>query len=91
MAEQFETKVQRWGNSQGVRIPKEICDAVGITVGDRIVITYDSGVVQLRPAEERPRYRATRKVNIAALLDGYDGEYRGEEWLPGAVGAEVVA
>ena len=89
--ERAQTTLQKWGNSQGVRIPKELCEQAGITVGSPVVIEYDSGVISIRAVRERPRYAPARKVDLDELFAGYEGVYRGEEWLDSRVGDEGVA
>ena len=37
-----ETKLVKWGNSQGVVIPKRLCEHLGIRIGDPIRIEVDS-------------------------------------------------
>ncbi|MEK6299590.1 MAG: AbrB/MazE/SpoVT family DNA-binding domain-containing protein [Acidobacteriota bacterium] len=35
------SKVQQWGNSQGVRLPKNVLDLAHIAVGDEVEILVD--------------------------------------------------
>ena len=35
--------IQKWGNRQGVRIPKKILDTVKWTEGEQIIIIVDNG------------------------------------------------
>lgn len=46
------TKLARWGNSQGIIIPKHLCEHVGMKVGDRVEIAVDaaSGTIEVAPA-----------------------------------------
>ena len=30
------TKLNKWGNSQGVLIPKALCESAGFQIGDRV-------------------------------------------------------
>lgn len=48
------TKVNKWGNSQGVILPKHLCEHVGIRVGDTVHIAVDSstGTIALTLASE---------------------------------------
>jgi antitoxin MazE len=41
----MQVRLARWGNSLGVRIPKDIATRIGLAEGDRIVISVN-----------RPRY-----------------------------------
>lgn len=37
--------IQKWGNSQGLRIPKALLDALGLRENDRVELTQtDSGI-----------------------------------------------
>lgn len=92
MAVVTDVTLTRWGNSQGLRIPREVCDLLGIGVGSRATVSADasSGVVTL--AFERPgrRYARSRRVSIEELCAGWDGDRVGEEWGGPDVGGEVV-
>ena len=37
------TKVQKWGNSQGVRVSKELLADVHLEVGDRVSVSVQEG------------------------------------------------
>ena len=61
-------KVQRWGNSQGVRLPKSVLDLAGIDVGDSVEIQVsDRQIVVTRVA--RPKYDLAELV--ARIPKGY--------------------
>lgn len=34
----MQTKIQKWGNSQGIRLPKSVLDFIGLSVNDKIAI-----------------------------------------------------
>jgi len=59
----MKTTLQKWGNSQGVRVPKVILDTIGLEVGSEIEIdlSEDSSAITIRPSvPSRPirgRYR----------------------------------
>ena len=42
-------KVQRWGNSQGIRLPKDVLETVGLKVGDKIEWLVQKGRIILKP------------------------------------------
>ena len=69
----MQTQVKAWGNSQGIRIPKEILQDAGIALNEILDITVKNGVITLvktfkhKTLEER-----------AAEIDGnlnLDGEF----------------
>ena len=47
------SKVQKWGNSQGVRLPKHVLDEARISVGQTIEITAEDGQITVRKTRDR--------------------------------------
>jgi len=43
------TKVQKWGNSQGVRLSKELLSDVEINVGDAVDVAVRDGTLVVTP------------------------------------------
>ena len=64
------TSIQKWGNSQGVRIPKYLLDAVKMTTDDEIDIRAEGDMLII----EKAKPVAARKT-IKELFADYDGEY----------------
>jgi len=51
------TKVQKWGNSQGLRIAKHVLEDAQISVGDDVNVTARDGVIVISPVKRmRGRY-----------------------------------
>lgn len=48
------TRVARWGNSLGLRLPKAVTQEAGIQDGDAVDVSVQDGVIVIRPA--KPRY-----------------------------------
>ena len=46
------TMIQKWGNSQGVRIPKVILDSVNWSENEKIVIIVENGKLVIEKAKE---------------------------------------
>ena len=46
------TTVQKWGNSLGVRIPKDIAKKMRFVVGSRITVTPEKGRVVIKAAAQ---------------------------------------
>lgn len=68
----------KWGNSQGIVIPKDLCRKIGIAVGDQLSISVNQdGSLRVTPA--KPTYRRRRNLTIEELFDGYDGAYQPQE------------
>jgi len=74
----MQTKVQKWGNSLGVRIPRGLAEEVGLGVGTEVSLTAKDGELVLRPAVPS-RHRladllaAVTPENIHASVDTGDG------------------
>lgn len=87
-----QATLSKWGNSQGVRIPRELCDLLGARVGDTIAIEYDSSRNALVLSFDKPekKYRRTRKMSLEEFAGAWSGDKVGEE-IPGDVGEEGVA
>lgn len=68
------TKLQRWGNSQGVRLSKTVLEQAGMTVGDDVSVTIEDGAIVLR------RTLPTRtKIDLAELVKLIPTDYQPQE------------
>ena len=63
----MKTTIQKWGNSQGIRIPKFMLDAVQWSDDEQLVLSVDKNKIIIEKAEPRK--------NIMELFADYDGEY----------------
>jgi len=59
----MNTRVQRWGNSQGLRLSKEVLEHAHILIGDEVSVTVKHGRIILAPV--RP---ARKKKSLKALV-----------------------
>ena len=64
-------KVQKWGNSQGLRLPRRILDLAGIGVGDDVEITVSDHEIVVKKVD-RPKYDLAELV--ARIPTGYKAE-----------------
>ena len=65
------TVIQKWGNSQGIRLPKYMMDIVKWNEGEEIEITAENGRIIIEKANPRK--------TITELFADYQGEYTPEE------------
>lgn len=79
------TRVQKWGNSQGLRLSKELLSAAEIEIGDAVDVTVSDGTIVVTPLR-----RVRGAVDLEDLLAGIPEGYKHEEldWGP-PVGGEV--
>jgi antitoxin MazE len=79
----MQVTTSRWGNSLGIRIPKDIAERVGLSAGDSVDVEAKDGhiVISLR----WPRYR------LADLLVGMTpgAMHEAFDWGPD-VGREII-
>ncbi len=59
----METKLAKWGNSVGLRLPKELLAQTGLQTGDALSVTVEKGGSIVLRAK-------TGKVSLADLLGG---------------------
>lgn len=79
----MQAQVKEWGNSQGVRLPKEILKSAGIALDEVLDVIVSNGAITLA----KP-FRHKTLEERAAEFDGklmLDGEYEWDE----PVGREV--
>ena len=89
----MEATLVKWGNSQGVRIPSQVCGELGVRPGSVATMTVDPARSSLTLTFERPqrRYARNRKMTMEEFAAGWDGGKVGHEWGGPDVGNEVVA
>ena len=69
----MQTQVKKWGNSQGIRIPKEVLQEADIAVDDMLDVKVSNGVIMLvKPF--RHKTLEERVAEYGGKLD-LDGEY----------------
>jgi antitoxin MazE len=79
-------KVQKWGNSQGIRLSKEVLAEANILVGDELEITSTKDKLVIKPIRKiRGKYHL--QVLVAKIPQDYKAN---EENWGSAVGLEVM-
>jgi len=77
------TTITKWGNSQGIRIPKKYLEELGLKVGERVDIKIEDGKIIIIPLKKKRK----PKIDINQL---FNQDYKNNsefEW--GKVGKEV--
>ncbi|MBT1179874.1 AbrB/MazE/SpoVT family DNA-binding domain-containing protein [Bifidobacterium vespertilionis] len=81
--------LSKWGNAQGVRLPKDMREQVGMPDGSRVEATIENGAIVLRPI--RTDVRIIRVPRLADVFRNRTEEYKATEELAGpAVGKEAL-
>lgn len=63
------TKIQKWGNSHGIRLPQYILTAIAAKDNQEVDISVKGDAVIIRPIKK------IKKVTIQELFDSYTDEY----------------
>jgi len=76
------TTVQKWGNSQAIRLPKAALEKTGLKENDRVEIQVHDSSLLIVPVRKH--------LTLRERAAGYAGDYRPVEWDTGRpVGKEV--
>lgn len=76
--------IQKWGNSQGIRIPKAFLEALGMMENDIVELSrVDDNIVITKVKEKK-------ELTLEDIFKDYDGKFTAEEFDWGSsVGKEV--
>ena len=79
----MKTRVQKWGNSLALRIPKSFAEEVGLRANGAVDLSLIAGTLVVQPVAPQP-------VSLAELLRNVTKANIPGEWVTGpAVGKEV--
>jgi antitoxin MazE len=77
------SKVQKWGNSQGLRLPKHILENAAIAVGDSVEVVSQVGQIIIKKISKR-------KFDLAEMVSRMPSNYKvQEESLGKPIGKEA--
>lgn len=79
----MNTKIQKWGNSSGIRIPKAFLDSLSLENDDEVVFSLEKGGV----------FITKRKQNISTLselLKGVTSKEYYRDYVHDEIGREKV-
>jgi antitoxin MazE len=68
------TKIQKWGNSQGLRLAKQVLEDARISVGDRVDVAARDGMIVIAPLR-----RVRGKQSLRELVSRIPGDYKTRE------------
>jgi antitoxin MazE len=79
----MQTRVQKWGNSLGVRIPRGLAEEVGLDAGTEVILSAKDGQLVVKPA-------APTRLSLDDLLAGVsEGNLHSSVDTGSVVGAEI--
>lgn len=68
------TKIQKWGNSQGLRLAKQVLEDARISVGDRVDVAARDGIIVIAPLR-----RVRGKLSLQNLVSRIPRKHRARE------------
>jgi antitoxin MazE len=68
------TKIQKWGNSQGLRLGKQVLEDARIAVGDSVDVAAREGVIVIAPLK-----RIRGKQSLQELVSRIPRNYKTRE------------
>jgi antitoxin MazE len=68
------TKIQKWGNSQGLRLGKQVLEDARIAVGDSVDVAARDGVIVIAPVK-----RIRGKQSLQELVSRIPRNYKTRE------------
>lgn len=66
--------IQKWGNSQGIRIPKHMLEDLAWSDNETVDIMIEDRKIVIE------RTRPSQKKNIVELFEGFNGKYDASEF-----------
>lgn len=78
------SKVARWGNSLGVRIPQEGVEQLKLKEGESVAVRVRGGTITIR------RVNSRKKWTEKELLDGITPDMCGPDLIPDRSGKELL-
>lgn len=66
----MQASIVRWGNSQGVRLPKLLLDSVNLAENDKVEIIAENDSLIIKKFSDRKNFKT-----IQERFKDFDGEY----------------
>jgi antitoxin MazE len=74
----MQSTIQKWGNSQAVRLPKAMLEIARLAENERVQILAEPDKIIIKKAGER------KHRTLSERLEGFDGGHAGQEWDAGS-------
>lgn len=70
--------IQKWGNSQAIRIPKGILEEAALRENDRVEIKAEKDCIIISRVNKKHK-------TLKERLEAYEGDYKAAEWDTGSL------
>ncbi|MDD2780013.1 AbrB/MazE/SpoVT family DNA-binding domain-containing protein [Sulfuricurvum sp.] len=75
--------ISKWGNSQGLRVSKEIMESLHLSVGDKVDVHVEDEKIIIKPIRD-----AKIKYDLSALVNLIPQNYTSQEEFSTSMGRE---
>ena len=77
----MQTTIVKWGNSQGIRLPKTLLESVNLTDSDTVDVVAENGSIIIKKSKAKRVH-----IPLAERLKGWNGQPyeltdQDKEWL----------
>ncbi len=79
----METKIKKWGNSLGVRLPKSLLESLSLEDDDTVILSLDKSTLSLTK-------KKNKRYTLKALLKGVTPQKYNRDYIDNEVGNEKV-
>ena len=80
----MQVTIQKWGNSQGIRIPKAFLDALGMMENDLVELSRVNDNIVIT------KVKTEKELTLDDIFADYDGEHAAEKFDWGAPAGKEV-
>ena len=70
----MRTTIVKWGNSQGIRLPKLLLESINLKDDDIVEVTTENNSIIIRKTEKKRAYKT-----IQERFEGFNGVYEAIE------------
>ncbi len=75
--------ISKWGNSQGLRFPKNVLEELNLSIGDKVKFFVQDNKIVLEPVK-----KSRKKYNINELVKQIPADYKPYEEFSSKAGIE---
>ncbi len=79
------TKLQKWGNSMGVRLGRDVVRSAALKEGMEVEVTAAEGAITIRPRAGRKTYRLSELLKQYKRVRNPHGEWGGDRGGRGVI------
>ncbi len=76
--------ISNWGNSQGIRLPKNIIKNLSLAIGDKVNILIENQKIIIEPIKKKKKYDIKDLVSQLPsdykVVEEFDDTFGKEEW-----------